>query len=89
MKDLFLEVTFRRGRPVAAYLFLPRKTGDKSFRTEMMGRGMIVDFEKNGRAIGIKITAPEHVTADDLNRVLEAINAPPVTADDLAPLRAA
>ena len=42
-------------------MFLPRKTGDKSFRTEMMGKGMIVDFEKSGGVIGIEITVPEHI----------------------------
>ena len=88
MKELFLEVTFRRGRPLAAYLFLRRKAGDKSFRTEMMGRGTIVDFEKGSRSIGVEITAPEYVTADELNLVLEAINAPTVSAEDLAPQRA-
>jgi len=34
MKHSYLEVTCRRGRPVAAYYSLPRRDGDKSVRTE-------------------------------------------------------
>ena len=29
MKSSYLEVTFRRGRPLAAYLYLPRQPTDK------------------------------------------------------------
>ncbi len=89
MKEPYLEVTFRHGWPIAAYLFLPRKAGDKSYRTSKAEPGMIIDFEQSGRAIGIEITAPTKVTSADLNRVLRDIGSPPVTRDDLAPLRAA
>ena len=89
MKEPYLEVTFRRGWPIAAYLFLPRKAGDKSYRTSKAEPGMIIDFEQSGRAIGIEITAPTKVTTADLNRVLREIGAPPVTGEDLAPLQLA
>jgi uncharacterized protein YuzE len=89
MKKPYLEVTFRRGRPMAAYLYLSRKAGDKSCRTLKTEPGLIVDFDQSGRAIGIEITAPTKVTITDLNRVLSELGAPPVTGDDLAPLRAA
>ena len=89
MKEPYLEVTFRHGWPIAAYLFLPRKAGDKSYRTSKAEPGMIIDFEQSGRAIGIEITAPTKVTSADLNRVLRDIGSPPVTRDDLAPLQAA
>jgi len=89
MKELYLEVTFRHGRPLAAYLYLPRNAGDKSYRTSKKEPGMVVDFDQGGRAIGIEITAPTEITAADLNRVLSDIGAPPVTGEDLAPLQAA
>ncbi len=89
MKESYLEVTYRRGRPFAAYLYLPRKTGDKSYRTSKADPGMVVDFNKSGRAIGIEITAPAKITAVDINRVLSDIGAPPITGDELAPLQAA
>ncbi|ESQ12401.1 MAG: hypothetical protein N838_34660 [Thiohalocapsa sp. PB-PSB1] len=50
---------------------------------------MIIDYEKNGRAIGIEIAAPTIVTVSDLNRVLTEIGAHPISQDDLAPLKAA
>lgn len=89
MKESYLEVTFRRGRPFAAYLYLPRKAGDKSYRTSKAEPGMVVDFDKSGRVIGIEITAPRKVTVADINRVLSDIGAPPITEEDLAPLQAA
>lgn len=89
MKESYLEVTYRRGRPFAAYLYLPRKTGDKSYRTSKAEPGMVVDFNKSGKAIGIEITAPNKVTVVDINRVLRDIGLPSITEEDLAPLQAA
>jgi uncharacterized protein YuzE len=89
MNTPYLEVTFRHGRPIAAYLYLQRKTGDKSHRSAKAESGMVIDYEQSGRAIGIEITAPGKVTEAALNRVLSGIGAPPVTGDDIAPLKAA
>ena len=89
MKESSLEVTYRRGRLFAAYLYLPQDTTDKSYRTSKSEPGMIIDFNKIGRAIGIEITAPSKVTIVDINRVLSDIGAPPLTEDELAPLLAA
>lgn len=89
MKKPYLEVTFRRGSPMAAYLYFNRKPGDKSYRTAKAEPGMLIDYEKGGRAIGIEITAPGKVTVSDLNRVLLEIGAPEISGDDLAPLKAA
>jgi hypothetical protein len=32
MRGRYLEVTFRKGRPIAAYLYLPRRGSDKAVR---------------------------------------------------------
>lgn len=89
MKSSYLEVTFRRGRPLAAYLYLPRTAGDKSDHVEQVGSGLLVDYTADGKPIGIEITAPAQVNTADLNRVLTDLHAPPVTNEDIAPLRAA
>lgn len=89
MKDLYLEVTFRRGRPMAAYLYLPRRTGEKSSRTLTIEPGMVIDFGPSGNPIGIEITAPTKVTVAELNRVLSQLGRLPLPDDELAPLRAA
>jgi len=89
MKGSYLEVTFRQGRPQAAYLYLPRERGDKSYRTARVDPGLVVDLNRGGRPIGIEITAPEKLSAAALNRVLRRFGLPTVTRADLAPLRAA
>ena len=89
MKEPYLEITFRHGRPVAAYLYLPREIGEKSYRTSKAEPGMVIDFGQRGNAIGIEITAPAKVTVDGLNGVLGTLGLPPMTDSELAPLRAA
>jgi uncharacterized protein YuzE len=89
MKDLYLEVTFRHGRAMAAYLYLPRQPEERSVRTRRVEPGMVIDFGANGNPIGIEITAPEQVSLDAVNQVLHDLGVPPVTGEDLAPLLAA
>lgn len=89
MKSPYLEVTFRQGRALAAYLYLPRRPNDKSHRTEKADPGLVIDFNQSGKPIGIEITAPAKASTAALNRVLRGLGLPPVTRADLAPLRAA
>ncbi len=89
MKWPYLEVTFRHGRPLAAYLYLSRAPGDRSRRTAQVGVGMIIDYTEAGKPIGIEITSPERVTIAELNGVLASLDAPALAAEDIAPLRAA
>ena len=89
MKQTYLEVTYRHGRPLAAYLYLPRGEEDKSVRTTRVEPGMVIDFSQNGRAIGVEITAPTMVTVANLNRVLADVGVPPIPREDLTPLKAA
>jgi len=89
MKDSYLEVTFRHGRPLAAYLYLPRQPKDGSYRTERVEPGLIIDYSRTGKPIGVEITAPSKLSAPMLNRVLRRLGVPTVTRADLAPLRAA
>jgi len=89
MRDSYLEITYRHGRPVAAYFYLPRSSRDKSHRTTRAPGGLIVDFTRRGKPIGIEITAPSKATAAAVNRVLKELGFEPIKASDLAPLRAA
>ena len=89
MRSSYLEVTFRRGRPLAAYLYLPRMPGDKSDHVEEAGAGLLVDYTADGKPIGIEITAPAQVDVAELNQILVHLHAPAVTNEDIAPLRAA
>lgn len=89
MKDRYLEVTFRKGKAIAAYLYLPRQSGVKSARTRTMAPGVLADFDGAGKPIGIEITAPGQVTVDQVNGVLSQLGAGPITPEELAPLQAA
>ena len=89
MKQRFLEVTYRQGKPLAAYLYLPRQPGDVSQRTCKFEPGLLIDYTADGRAIGIEITSPTQITLEGMNRALATANQQPVTATDLAPLVAA
>jgi uncharacterized protein YuzE len=89
MKKPYLEVTYRQGRAMAAYLYLPRRPGERSFRSRKADPGLVIDFNRSGKPIGIEITAPDKVTAAALNRVLRDLGLDPIRRLDLAPLRAA
>ena len=89
MRHSYLEVTFRKGRPLAAYYFLPRRDGDRSVRTERVSGGLVVDFASDGRPIGIEITAPTRLVLADLNHLLSSLGQSSVAREDLAPLAAA
>lgn len=71
----YLEVTYRQGRPLAAYLYLS-KVGQKSYRTQEAESGLLVDYSRRGKPIGIEITAPEKVTGAKLNRLLRRLGLP-------------
>ena len=89
MREPYLEVTFRRGRPVAAYYYLPRRPGQRSHRTVQAAPGVLVDYGRGGRPIGLEITAPTKVSLDTLNQVLLSLGMAPLEQKDFAPLAAA
>lgn len=89
MEDRYLEVTFRRGKPFAAYLYLPRQPGVKCARTEAVGHGLVVDYGPEGVPIGLEITAPGQVSLEEINGALERLGQLPLSAEEVAPLAAA
>lgn len=89
MKPAYLEITFRHGRLLAGYLYLPRRGAEKSYRTVRAQSGLMIDFNRSGRPIGIEITAPTKVSLRSLNNVLRSLGVPLVKKADLAPLLAA
>ena len=89
MEDRYLEITFRKGKPLAGYLYLARAVGARSTRSEATGKGLVVDFGPEGRPIGVEITAPSRVTLADVNELLQKYDLPPISVEELAPLQAA
>ncbi len=89
MKRCYLEVTFRRGKAFAAYLYLPRAKDVRSARVERFDDSLVVDFSEEGSPIGIEILDPAAVQLAPLNTLLAKLGAKPVEPADLAPLLAA
>ena len=86
MNSRYLEITYRRGEPIAAYFYLPRRPSDVSARTVVGEAGLVTDYSADGRPIGIEITSPSVLTLPLLNAALVAAQQPPATPDDIAPL---
>ena len=88
MKRPYLEVTFRRGKPMAAYLYLPRPIGARAARTIEVRPHVLVDYSAAGAPIGLELTAPRHTSAEVINAVLADLGVDALGPDDLAPLAA-
>jgi uncharacterized protein YuzE len=88
MNDRYLEITYRKGKIIAAYLYLPRQPREKVKKTMKAAEGILVDYGKGGRPIGIEITAPQQISRQDINQVIAQLNLPPFAEEELAPLMA-
>jgi hypothetical protein len=86
MQERYLEITYRRGRPIAAYLYLPRHENDKSQRVVQEGHGLMVDLAEGDRPIGIEIVSPQEITLAVINEVLAKYALPPLDCQEMAPL---
>ncbi|MEX2170701.1 MAG: hypothetical protein WD851_15400 [Pirellulales bacterium] len=89
MSHSYLEITYRQGKPLAAYLYLPRQTGDYSADVEERRPGYLIDLAVDGRAIGIEMPSPSQVTLEGINQVLAELHLAPLEPQELAPLVAA
>lgn len=87
MSKPYLEITYRRGKPFAAYLYLARQPGDKATRSVAQGL-LVVDYASDGRAIGIEITGLSPRVSADLRELLSTLRIDNLAAE-LAPLEAA
>lgn len=88
MREPYLEITFRHGRAVAAYYYLPRQPEQRSHRTVQAGPGILVDYSVDGRPLGLEITAPAKVSLEVLNSVLLSLGLAPLEQAEFAPLAA-
>jgi uncharacterized protein YuzE len=74
MADRYLEITYRKGKVVAAYLYLPRQPREKVKKAEKAAEGILVDCAKDGRPIGIEITAPKQISCQAVNQVVASVD---------------
>ena len=89
MSTFSVQVTYRKGRPFAAYIYLQRTPGQKAVRTEQVSSEVLIDYAADGSALGIEIVAPGHVTLEEINQAFDRIGLKRPEPRDLEPLRAA
>ncbi|CAN5299917.1 hypothetical protein BH20GEM2_BH20GEM2_15630 [soil metagenome] len=89
MSNVSLQVTYRKGKPFAAYIYLPRAPAQKSARTEEVTPELLIDYAADVSPLGIEIVSPGYVTEDEINRAFDILGIGRPTAAELAPLRAA
>ena len=84
-----LQVTYRRGKPFAAYIYLGHAPGTKSTRTEQIGPELVIDYAADGSPLGIEVISPGYVAEEEIRAAFSRLGLEPPVADELAPLRAA
>lgn len=88
MIERSLQVTYRKGVAVSAYLRLPHQTREKSASTSVSPDGLlVVDYAANAEPIGIEITAPGRVPLVRLNLLLAKLGEPAMVERDYEPVR--
>jgi uncharacterized protein YuzE len=89
MKGISLQITYRKGRPFAAYIYLDRRPGEKSVRSEELGPEIVVDFAADGRPLGVEIVSPDVTPVEDILKVFDRLGLGRPEASELGPLVAA
>ncbi|MGF1634278.1 MAG: hypothetical protein ACFCVE_10555 [Phycisphaerae bacterium] len=83
-----LEITYRNGKPLAAYLYTGRHADRVAARSEAHGV-FVADFDAAGDLIGVEIPTPTPGSSESLLKLLSSLHVQNVTPHDLAPLNTA
>ena len=86
LKHPYLEITYRRGKPFAGYLYLSDTQPQEPCRTEEVRPGVLVDIAPDGEALGIEFLSPGSVTPEDLRAIAERLHGIQVPTEDLSPI---
>ena len=89
MTTVSLQITYRKGKPFAAYIYLAPRLGQQSARTEEITPDLLVDYADDGTPLGIEIVSPGYVSIDEIQRVLDRLGLSRLEPAELAPLKAA
>jgi len=89
VKTISIQVTYRKGRASAAYIYLHRRPGAKAQRSEEIAPEIVVDFGEDGQPIGVEIVNPADTGVEEIFSVFDELGIGRPEAADLAPLIAA
>ena len=88
-RDLSLQVTYKGGKPLAAYISL-RSNGKRAVaRTEEVSPDMLVDYAADGSPLGLEILSPATATVEQVWAVFDRLGLERPPASELSPLPAA
>jgi len=88
VKHPFLEVTYRKGKPFAGYLYLSDARPRVPCRTEEVRPGVLIDIGDDGEPLGIEFLSPGSVTLDDLRAIEAHLRGAHLEWQDLSPILA-
>lgn len=89
METMSIQVTYRMGEPLAAYIHLGRRPGERAVRSEEVGPEVIADYGADGQVLGLEVVSPGSTTAEDIFAAFDKLGLGRPTAADLRPLVAA
>jgi uncharacterized protein YuzE len=89
MKTVSLQITYRKGKPFAAYIYLARQHSQKSVRTEAVTEDLLIDYAQDGTPLGIEVVSPGRVSIDEIQRVFDRLGLGRLEPAELEPLKAA
>jgi uncharacterized protein YuzE len=89
MRTLSLQITYRKGKPFAAYIYLAHAPGTKSARTEQVTPEVLIDYAEDGTPLGIEVISPGSVSQAEVAAAFGQLGMEPPPAAELAPLLAA
>ncbi|MCY3682119.1 MAG: DUF2283 domain-containing protein [Gemmatimonadetes bacterium] len=89
MKTVSLQITYRKGKPFAAYIYLSHRCGQKSVRTEAITEDLLIDYAQDGTPLGIEIVSPGIVSIDEIQGIFDRLGLGRVEPVELEPLNAA
>ncbi len=85
MRNSSLQVTYRRGKFMAAYLYLAPKRGQRAAHTSETSNGIIIDSAEDGSILGIEFLSESLIDPRKVNEALAELGAAPIDAEDLQP----
>ena len=81
-----LQIMYKAGRPLAAYLYLGSNGKREAARSEERGAGFVVDYSASGALLGIEILSPESVTVEQVWKLCDDLGIDRPSAAELSPL---
>ena len=89
MKTVSLQITYRKGKPFAAYIYLSHQHSQKSVRTEAVTEDLLIDYAQDGTPLGIEVVSPGMVSIDEIQGIFDRLGLGRLEPAELEPLKAA